>query len=43
MKAKSLFFSLSVALALLFLPASSFANGGGHGGGGHGGGGWHGR
>ena len=38
MKAKSLFFSLLVALALFFLPASSFANGGWHGGGG----GWHG-
>src|SRR5258708_39635242 len=43
MKAKRRFFSLSAALALLFLPASSFAQhrgGGGHGGGGrHGGGG----
>jgi hypothetical protein len=33
MKAKRLFFSLSVALALLFLPALSFADGGSSGGG----------
>jgi hypothetical protein len=38
---KRLFFSRSVALALLFLPATTFANRGG-GGGGHGGGGFHG-
>ena len=46
MKAKRLFFSISAALALLFLPASSFAFRGGGGGGFHGGGfhggGWHG-
>ena len=39
MKAKGLFFSLFVALALLFLPEPSFANRGGGGGGWHGGGG----